>query len=194
MRFEEYTLYFIQSNKMQEPSGLTIEKEYISHKVEEKLIIRINSEKWDESLVRRTQHYGYRYDYKSKDIRPANQPIPKWISKLFPGKEYDQCIINRYLPGEGISAHTDRDIFGDEICSLSLGSPVTMMFTRQHFGHQFHDVWLQPRSLLTMTGEARNLWKHEIPARKVDFIPEGKRHIKRTTRYSITMRTMIDLD
>lgn len=179
------------SSKINEmPNGLTIQKDYIDQETEENLINLINIQPWNDSLSRKTQHYGYEYNYNFKDLKKAEKEIPAWITDLFPGKKWDQCIINRYLPGQGIAPHTDSPLFADDICSLSLGSPCTMFFIKDQMGKQFCDVWLPSRSLLTMSGEARNQWKHQIPARKIDFVPGEKRRVKRGVRYSITVRNL----
>ncbi|GAX81427.1 hypothetical protein CEUSTIGMA_g8857.t1 [Chlamydomonas eustigma] len=42
---------------------------------------------------------------------------------------FDQIIVNRYLPGEGIKPHVDLMRFQDGIVSVSLGGPAVMMFS-----------------------------------------------------------------
>ena len=46
-----------------------------------------------------------------------------------------QLIVNEYTPGQGISAHTDAKIFGDNIITLSLGSHCGFVFTKIYFTH-----------------------------------------------------------
>ncbi|MEO9969912.1 MAG: hypothetical protein ABJG15_08810 [Hyphomonadaceae bacterium] len=52
-------------------------------------------------------------------------------------------------------------------------------------GHR-EELYLQPRSLLILTGVARSKWRHAIPARKSD-LPDGTR-IPRERRISLTFR------
>ena len=41
----------------------------------------------------------------------------------------NQIIINKYIPGQGISAHRDHyPIFDNDIATLSLGSPIVIEF------------------------------------------------------------------
>jgi alkylated DNA repair dioxygenase AlkB len=167
-----------------EINGLTVIDNYIDTKTHDDLIVNINNSYWNKSLSRYTQHYGYTYNYNSYGIEQS-APIPEWIISLFPNKNYDQCIINRYLPGQGINPHIDSPVFADEICTLSIGSKCIMYFTK---GVDVKQVILKPCSLLTIKGTARNDWKHGIPARKSDFIDRFRK--KRETRYSITMRTI----
>ena len=165
-------------------NGLTVIDNYIDAKTHDDLIVNINNSYWSKSLSGYIQHYGYVYNYNSYGIEQS-APIPEWITALFPNKNYDQCIINRYLPGEGIAPHIDSPIFADEICTLSIGSKCIMYFTKNTDVKQ---VILKPCSLLIMKGDARNDWKHSISAQKSDLIDRLRK--KRETRYSITMRTI----
>jgi alkylated DNA repair protein alkB family protein 8 len=51
-------------------------------------------------------------------------------------------------------------------------------------------VYLPPRSLLVLTGEARYLWSHGIVPRKLDLVPaaEGLTVLERRRRVSLTFR------
>jgi alkylated DNA repair dioxygenase AlkB len=167
-----------------EINGLTVINNYIDTKTHTDLIVNINNSYWSKSLSRYTQHYGYIYNYNSYGIEQS-APIPEWITSLFPNKNYDQCIINRYLPGEGISPHIDSNIFADEICTLSIGSKCIMYFTKDTNVKQ---VILKPCSLIIMKEDARTDWKHGILARKSNLIHRLRK--KRETLYTITMRTI----
>lgn len=170
------------------PSGLKYVPKLISED-EQKLIENfINSQEWDTSLKRLTQHYGYKYNYSNRNLDPA-LPIPDilmdiWKKYVGGDKFPEQCIINNYEPGEGISAHTD-DVykFSDTVVIFSFISPYEMNFTNED---DKFDLLLEPGSLLVMTGEARYKWKHSIAARKSDII-NGKR-INRGRRISVTFR------
>ena len=145
-------------------------------------------------MRRRTQHYGYKYNYTARTLSEKDNlgPLPDWIDELIDylmenanlTRRPDQVIINEYQPGQGISPHIDKkDIFDEYICSLSLGSAVIMVYSK--FGNK-KEIYLEPCSLLEMTGEARYKWLHSIPARKLDIIND--KEIMRATRYSITFR------
>jgi len=179
--------------------GLTIIPEFITQEYEQELIRHILSEPWNTALLRRTQHYGYQYNYKMQRVIRDDYlgPFPAWLDKLIDNisehiyLEYrpDQVIINEYLPGQGISPHTDaKDIFGDVICSLSLGSDIIMTYSKDK---EKIDFLLKCRSFLVMTNEARYKWLHSIAPRKTNVI-NGERY-PRTTRYSITFRKMVGI-
>jgi len=169
--------------------GLVVREDFISEAQEVVLLEHINAAEWNTTLKRRTQHYGYEYNYTSRGAKKT-QSIPDYamaiaqklvddgLIKQLP----DQLIINEYKPGQGIAAHVDkRDIFGDEIVSISLGADVPMVFTR---GTETQTIPLARRSAIILTGEARYTWSHAIEGKKQDNgVPRG-------TRVSMTFRKM----
>lgn len=103
-----------------------------------------------------------------------------------------QCIVNRYLRGEGISAHTDAKSFGPVIVSISLEAPTNMIFT--HPSKETISLYLPRRSILILTGEARDTYKHEIPSRVTIDLPDRVTKISKPLDYrriSLTYRTLI---
>ena len=166
-------------------------------KDEEKTLLSlfaIDSQEWSSELKRRVIHYGFKYDYKSRQaacaaplIPPACAFIEKRLNNhnvaLLP-KEFDQLIVNEYLPGQGISAHVDSDVFTDGIVSVSLGSGATMRFSHPTTKESV-DIWLPRRSAVILTGDARYKWRHAISASKQD-----KGHGARKRRVSLTFRKM----
>ncbi|MEI8295004.1 MAG: alpha-ketoglutarate-dependent dioxygenase AlkB [Alphaproteobacteria bacterium] len=160
------------------------------------LIAIIDTKQWITELKRRVQHYGYKYDYKSRDIDQNHYlgQIPDWLHDIceklrtegIVAHYPDQVIINEYTPGQGISAHIDCvPCFGNTICSLSLGSRCVMDFTKNTFKKS---ILLEPRSLLTLQNDARYLWKHSIPARKSDRTASA--NLVRDRRISLTFRSL----
>lgn len=177
--------------------GLTIVPNFITEDEEIELINVINQQVWNKSLKRLTQHYGYGYNYKSRSITKSDRigDVPDWLNNVvqrmldnkFIDEVPDQVIINRYLPGEGISAHVDAPrIFHDKIYSISLGSPAKINFSR---GMLKTKLYLKPRTFLLMQGVARYKYKHSILPKMYDLV-DGVR-VHRTTRYSITFRNVI---
>lgn len=76
--------------------------------------------------------------------------------------------MNDYFPGDGIPPHHDNhDSFTDIIVSISMLSGLTMVFA--HPGNKEKEsIYLEPKSILIMTGESRYVWNHSIPSRKMD--------------------------
>ena len=175
-------------------SGLTITDDFITSDYETTLIDFIKKENWNTTLSRRTQHYGYKYNYKSRSITDDDYlgDFPEWLSTLIDyvmdnanlKRRPDQVIINEYTPGQGISPHIDaKHLFDDHICSLSLSSDVIIIFSRYQ---EKKDIHLKRCSFLEMEGIARYRWCHRIVSRKSDKINVVKQ--MRNTRYSITFR------
>lgn len=177
--------------------GLTYVPDYLSKAEEADLRFLIDREAWSTELKRRVQHYGYRYDYRRRQAGRYLGRLPGWLMALADRMRYDglittlpdQCAINEYLPGQGISPHIDSvPSFGDTVLSLSLGSSCVMEFSRPDYNLKI-PVLVQPRSLLVMTGAARYQWRHSIPARKTDHY-DGMDYL-RERRLSITFRKML---
>lgn len=98
--------------------------------------------------------------------------------------------VNEYPSGVGLSPHIDtHSAFEDKIFSLSLAGPCIMEFRRYQGGNwpsnpaimhednleNFANVsrrslYLPPRSMLLISGEARYAWHHYIPHHKVSNI------------------------
>ncbi len=171
--------------------GLQYLPDFITEEEERALIEIIDHQPWLHDLKRRVQHYGYKYDYKARAVTADSYlgSLPDWLMPITRKLLFkpDQAIVNEYLPGQGISAHVDCvPCFSDTIASLSLGSGAVMQFTN---GQEKHDIYLEPRSLIILSGPARYEWTHAIPARKSDVIDGFK--IERGRRVSLTFRTVI---
>lgn len=98
---------------------------------------------------------------------------PDWIPVI---DGTDSWTINQYESGRGISPHIDAPKFGDEIKILSLGAIVFMRLISPQNDELI--VQMPARSLCTLSGNLRWLWKHAT-------LP-----VKNGTRYSIVYRTL----
>src|SRR3954470_6555212 len=145
--------------------GATYVPEFISLEEERELISQIERGTWTHEFARRRQHYGMSYGERD-GTEPS--PLPLWIERiaqrivsagLFSAMP-SQALVNEYQPGQGISAHKDYEPF-DEVASLSLASGCLMEFAKAG-GSRGKSIWLEPRSLLVLTGEARHEWTHAI--------------------------------
>lgn len=171
--------------------GLSYLPNFISSDEEKALIESIDHQPWLHDLKRRVQHYGYKYDYKARRVTSDSYlgPLPDWLTDIADKLPFmpDQAIVNEYLPGQGISAHIDCEpCFGDHIASLSLGSAAIMQFEKDG---QREELYLEPCSLLILSGAARYEWTHAIHARKSDKV-NGFKH-QRERRVSVTFRSMV---
>ncbi len=181
-------------NQGDPPSGLVFVPEAIDVDSERRLLATIDSQPWLTSMSRRVQHYGWRYDYKSRRVSPDSYlgPLPSFLSPLLAAFESydfhpDQAIVNEYQPGQGIAAHVDCEpCFGPVVASLGLGSTAHMVFSHNATSRSWSLPFLQ-RGLLLLSGPARYEWTHAIAKRKSD---PGAPAV-RGRRVSVTFRAVI---
>lgn len=131
------------------------------------LLEKIYDLQWDDKFKsRRTQDYGYFYDYKRRKLSSVSdqekQKIDKWlvpdivIEKMgYP----EQVIVNEYLHGQSISPHVDSDVFGPIICILSLCDSEKMTLK---YGKDTKSVTLEKNSLLVLSDDYRSKYAHSI--------------------------------
>lgn len=180
-------------------AGLQYIPNFIDAKTEAILIKSIDTLPWLTDLKRRVQHYGWRYDYKARNVTSDLRigALPGWLQchaeKLQQTGCFsaipDQVIINEYQPGQGISAHIDCvPCFAESISIISLGSSCVMDFTNSKTSKKV-SLLLEPCSLLVLASDARYSWQHAIAGRKSDKY-QGQ-IIKRTRRISLTFRKVI---
>ena len=176
--------------------GLEFREEFISLREEIAIVQTLDTAPWSCELSRRVQHYGFKYDYKSRRIDESMHigKLPDWLHELaerlhqaqFFDEAPDQVIVNEYLPGQGISPHIDcQPCFGDTLVSLSLCSTCTMDFIHAETGEQ-QPVFLPRRSIAVLKGDSRYCWKHAIAKRRQD-VHDGQIFI-RQRRISLTFR------
>jgi alkylated DNA repair dioxygenase AlkB/23S rRNA U2552 (ribose-2'-O)-methylase RlmE/FtsJ len=167
----------------------------ITEPVESKILDFLSKQKWSAvgsgKSSREVIQYGYAYNYTAKNPGEKVEPIPNELSpfvdilsKAVPDQKFNQCIVNKYLPGQGISAHIDHTKFGPVIACFSIGSYTVVDFA---LGDADIPKFVDRRSLYIMAGDSRYKWKHSIAARKSDTV-NGKK-MMRGERISITFRT-----
>jgi alkylated DNA repair dioxygenase AlkB len=169
--------------------GLTYHADFLTEEEEEVLLEQVDARVWNETLSRRTQHYGYVYQYKKGGRLEETTPLPEeweWLLErvqLLCDEPVNQILVNEYLPGQGISPHTDAKTFGETVVSVSVGSGCVMDFSRDG---EKHPVVLEARSAAVLQGDARWGWKHGIVGRKSDVV--GGVRVARGRRVSLTFR------
>lgn len=196
--------------------GMAYLPAFLSQGHHDALLAAVDQQPWLTDLKRRTQHYGYKYDYTAKSVNKDMMvdPLPPWAEELaqmlyddrIMDSVADQMIVNEYMPGQGIANHVDCvPCFNNVVVSVSLGSPCVMNFTKiDQWGGSKNDrtlfhtkiktkevvpMVLEPRSVLMIRDDARYRWLHGIPARKKDTI--GGVSFERQRRVSLTFRTVI---
>ena len=181
------------------PAGIVYSPDIVTAEEEDAIRLRLDADRWSNTLKRRVQHFGYVYDYKARSVTADAYlgRLPEWLERLAQGlvsQGYftelpDQVIANEYMPGQGISAHVDCvPCFNDTIVSISLLSQCEMVF-RDRSSSTAVALMLQRRSAVLLKGPGRYDWTHEIPAHKSDLV--GGARMMRDRRISLTFRKVI---
>ncbi|ELR19408.1 methyltransferase domain containing protein [Acanthamoeba castellanii str. Neff] len=195
-----------------EVEGLYVFYDFIDETEEQRLLAAVKDKSWNTLPRRRVQHWGYEFDYKTRniDITKPLGGLPDFVSEVVKRMndaavveeedeatgtkvqrrrwpESDQLTVNEYEEGVGIGAHIDtHSAFHDGIISLSLGSSCVMTLSLPD-SSQHKSVFLPRRSLLVMTGAARYQWRHAIPFRRYDCV-HGQLIKREGKRVSFTFR------
>lgn len=163
-------------------SDLIYISEFIDHILEQNLINDIKQYKLNNpknianygKMNYNSLYFGDRYkkdnDYPSSIQNVINLLLSQNIVIDIP----NGIAINEYSKGQKIGPHIDKKISGPVVTILSLNSECTMIFKRKNY----EDIVqiLEPRSIIQMSGDIRDLWTHEI-------LPVKE------TRYSIIFRS-----
>ena len=176
--------------------GLKYMPDFISEREEEDLVAVIDRADWSSELQRRVQHYGWRYDYKARQVDASMRlgQLPKWaarLARLLVSRGLltdlpDQVIVNEYVGDQSIAKHVDSENFADGIAMISLLESWEMMFRERKKRGRKVTQRLDRRSAAIMTGDARYRWTHEIPKRKYE---PGR--VERRRRISLTFRKVL---
>ena len=178
-------------------TGLVYMADFLSENEEYRVLREIGKSPWSEELQRRVQHYGWKYDYRAREIDPSMHigALPQWAREL--GRRLvksglldetpDQVIVNEYRGDQGISLHTDSRSFADGIATISLLESWEMDF---RLGRDKRKIRLERWSVLVMQGDARYRWKHGLPKRKTEPNLPGMapKRVYRDRRISLTFR------
>lgn len=189
-----------------EVPGLVYRAEFITKEEEQDLVDEIDKRKWSRQLKRKVQQYGWRYDYRQREIDVSMHlgELPDWATALaqrlvdegLVDEPPDQLIVNEYLGSQGISPHIDQPrSFAEKVATISLLETWSMVFrdcdTKRKIGKP-----LERRSVAVFTGDARYRWTHEIPGRKYEreLVGEKRRRVRRDRRISLTFRKVTGVD
>ena len=184
-------------------AGLTLIEDFVSEEEELRLADAARTSTSETKLARRkVTHFGYEFSYATRDANVKCEDIPDFARETILGRlgaemyrwapgatsalRCDQVTVNEYPRGIGLAPHVDtHSAFGETILSLSLLGDAVMEFRRE--GYEHRALYLPPRSLLIMSGEARYAWQHYIPHRKYDDV-EGELLPRGEMRMSYTFR------
>eukprot|EP01070_Trichotokara_eunicae_P006744 Trichotokara_eunicae@DN5120_c0_g1_i2.p1 len=165
---------------------IKFQEDFITKDEEKELIEYIDDQEWEHVLKRRTQHYGFAFDYERLFIdRSRRSPIPEKIQTLI-GKlkeaeiidrdaEPDQITINEYMPGEGIGYHVDsHSSFGGYVCVVPLLCGTNFEFRKINRKTQNENKMKQP---IAISSEEQSDWDRQLevfaklPQRRTVWVP-----------------------
>ena len=185
--------------------GLRYAPDFLGADEEATVVERIDRNPWSEELRRRVQHYGFRYDYRTRQTPAVEQgrPLTGWARAIarrlceggFLPEMPDQLIVNEYRGNQGIGRHRDSLCFADGIATVSLLESWEMVFRRADGREAARAFRLERGSVAVLTGEARYDWTHEIPKRWSEPAPGhgggGHGRTPRGRRLSLTFRRVL---
>lgn len=113
-----------------------------------------------------------------------------FIEGVFGQVKANHVLVNEYLPGQGIMAHTDGPLFHPIICTISCGSHTILRFhendtyedantmiSPNHNNDSIHknrklvcQLLIEPRSLLILKDDMYNNYLHSIANKTHDII------------------------
>ncbi|QIW95526.1 hypothetical protein AMS68_001044 [Peltaster fructicola] len=208
------------------PPSMYYMPNFISHSEEESILQKIPAQRWISLSNRRLQAIPTQLT--AKNILLASK-LPAWLEKpiierlnrlkVFEGAPHgiNHCLVNEYLPGQGIMPHEDGDAYYPIVATVSLGGTIVLDVTTKNAGTDNEPasrqdeamswrVIQEPRSLLITTGSAYVDTLHGIAERDVDrdlttssvanwdllakpelFEEDGGQN-RRTPRISLTLR------
>ncbi|XP_076249526.1 putative RNA/DNA demethylase ALKBH6 isoform X1 [Calliopsis andreniformis] len=190
---------------------------FITEQEELEIIKHVNNAplpKWTQLSHRRLQNWGGIPHPKGM----IAEEIPSWLKKYVDkvsslnvfekGKLPNHVLINEYLPGQGIMAHTDGPLFYPIVTTINCGSHTFLDFYKrldnsqpQQLNLEF-SLLLERRSLLILQKDLYHHYLHSIAERDTDVISKsvvknltlcGEQYsegqiLKRDTRLSLTIR------
>ena len=134
-------------------------------------------------LSRKVLQFGYEYIYTTHSVKKIDRNLPQIILDIikylpkYSDTKFNQCIINRYENGQGITPHIDAECFGSVICCFTFGEGSLMNFKRV-IDEKEYNLRVEDNSVYIMSGESRYEWKHSMPNLESNNL----------NRYSITLR------
>lgn len=219
----EDILFFPDHTQIHIP-GFEYYPSYVTAEESEKIMQILDNNEWIKEIRRRQQHYGYVYYHTRHNLPtvqpssqsqtdPHNLPLSQFdflLERLrrdgiFPNRQKNpnedensptQILVNEYLENTRIASHVDNvKAFGDVIVGLSLLQPCYMTMRNSQDENQETRIYLAPRSLYVMRGEARYGWKHGITQMKHFVNPANLSEVthrdENYRRVSLTFRKIL---
>ncbi|KAI9202326.1 alkylated DNA repair protein alkB 6 [Polychytrium aggregatum] len=211
------------------PPSLYYIREFITVEQEQELLAQVYAApkpKWTTLKNRRLQNWGATPS--GKQLVGLPEDLPGWLTRLAGQlgqvgsftedmRPPNHCLVNEYLPGQGIMPHEDGPAYYPTVATVSLGSHCVLNFYRRRcdgspeassmlddpIGSEQRtpefSVWVEPRSLLVLKDQVYTAYLHGIDPIETDRragcinLPPGpeandEAECRRETRVSLTFR------
>ncbi len=105
---------------------------------------------------------------------PINESDGETLFEQSPHKAPNHCLINEYLPGQGISPYEDGGAYAPIVATVSLGAPIVLdVYRKPEAGEGLSEepawrILQEPGSLLVSAGEMYEGCLHGIGGVEVD--------------------------
>ncbi|KAI9332213.1 hypothetical protein BDR26DRAFT_898986 [Obelidium mucronatum] len=131
------------------PPSLTYIPDFVSVAEEENLLFKVNTAplpKWTKLSNRRLQTWGC--TPLAKNNTALYEPLPPWLATIAtrisienptvfvfdsksPQETANNCLVNEYLPGQGIMPHLDGPAYKPTVATVSLGEYTILEFYKR---------------------------------------------------------------
>eukprot|EP00759_Apiculatamorpha_spiralis_P045296 PhF_6_TR42137/c0_g1_i1/m.63647/K10770/ALKBH8; alkylated DNA repair protein alkB homolog 8 len=188
----------IQALGLVEVPGLYVQRGFISRAEQERLLVKLNRERWLPYSGKSVLEYGFNKPFYGTDITDVK--VPTFLQTI--GERlYNEgvlhhipryILINRYEIGQGIHPHSDDPMYIEGVVSLSLEADAVLRFREEKDTsnpsktRKCGAVLLERGSVFVMYGQARYKWEHEMTPDTADLW-EGN-VVRRQRRTAITFR------
>ena len=190
---------------------------FITQEEEDEITKYVNNAplpKWTQLTRRRLQNWGGTPHPRGMIVEEIPSWLQKYVNKVSSCDIFDKnkppnhVLINEYLSGQGIMAHSDGPLFHPIVTTISCGSHTLLDFykrldiTEQHKPNLEFSFLLERRSLFILQGDLYHNYLHSIAERDTDVVSKSviknlsicgdkfseAEILKRGTRLSLTIR------
>jgi alkylated DNA repair dioxygenase AlkB len=159
----------------------------------------INNNLWEtiiaksDQAIKYVQYFGYKREYDTSEIKKLNDMnntfalLLKVLLEQFTESTFNQCTLNKYLPGQGMAPFVEKakkygSILG--IYCFNSNLVINLKPIKQYNKGKAYRILMKPSSLLILNEKRQ--WSVEIPKVKIDH-----NGIKRDTAYVYTFRNIV---
>ncbi|XP_012141260.1 putative RNA/DNA demethylase ALKBH6 [Megachile rotundata] len=214
---EEYNCVFPNNVIPKVPKLAMYVPNFITPEEEEEILRCVNNAplpKWTQLSHRRLQNWGGIPHPKGMIAEEIPSWLMKYVNKISSCNIFEKeklpnhVLINEYLPGQGIMAHSDGPLFHPIVTTISCGSHTLLDFYKRLDSTQQHELnlefsfLLERRSLLILQGDLYHHYLHSIAEKDTDVISgsiiknlsicgeefKEEQILKRGVRLSLTIR------